>query len=130
MIKSFLTSLRDFFFIRVLSPITAPIDGLYDMAVAREYRHALRQSKNPFNVYGTKVFSQSDEDGLTLEIVKRVGMEKGCFAEFGAEGFENNTLVLLAAGWSGFWVGGAALPFQIPEASKRLAHTREWVTKD
>lgn len=130
MIKTFLTSLRDFVFVKVLSPITGPIDALYDMAVAREYRNALRQSKNPFNLFGTKIFSQADEDGLTLEIVKRIGIEKGCFAEFGAEGLENNTLVLLAKGWSGFWVGGAALPFHIPESAKRLAHTREWVTKD
>lgn len=130
MIKTFLKKLRDFVFLRVLSPITGPIDALYDMAVAREYRDSLRQSKNPFNSFGTKVFSQSDEDGLTLEIVRRLGIEKGCFAEFGAEGIENNTLILLASGWSGVWIGGAALSFRIPENSKRLAHIRDWIAKD
>ena len=130
MMKTFLKNLRDFISVRALSPITGPIDGLYDIAVAREYRQALRQSKNPFNLFGRKVFSQTDEDGLTLLIVKRLGMEKGCFAEFGAEGLENNTLVLLASGWNGVWVGGQPLPFRVPDNSKRLAFIREWVVKD
>jgi hypothetical protein len=63
---------------------------------------------NPLNRFGAKCFSQSDEDGITLEILKRIGsIEKGAFAEFGvADGTENNTLILLSLGWRGFWVGG------------------------
>ena len=36
------------------------------------------------NSYGKKGFSQTDEDGITLEIIKRMGIKKGIFAEFGA----------------------------------------------
>jgi hypothetical protein len=56
------------------------------------------------------VFSQTDEDGLTFEIVKRLGLKNGTFAEFGVgNGLENNTLSLAAAKWRGFWVGNENL---------------------
>jgi hypothetical protein len=130
MIKNSLKKFRDFVFVRALSTYTGPIEALYDMAVARELRHSLSQSKNPFNSFGRKIFSQNDEDGLTLEIVRRLGIGNGCFAEFGAEGLENNTLVLLASGWSGVWVGGQPLQLHIPENTTRLAYVRDWVLRE
>jgi hypothetical protein len=68
--------------------------------------------RNPFNNFGKKAFSQTDEDGLTFEIVRRLGLEKGTFAEFGVgDGLENNTLSLVAAKWRGFWAGNEDLAF-------------------
>ena len=66
--------------------------------------------KNPFNAYGKKTFSQTDEDGLTFEIIKRLNIKDGVFAEFGVgNGLENNTLSLVGAKWHGFWVGNEDL---------------------
>lgn len=62
---------------------------------------------NPLNKFGKKCFSQSDEDGITLEIIRRINIESGVYAEFGVgNGLENNTLILASLGWKGFWVGG------------------------
>ena len=48
------------------------------------------------------MFSQSDEDGITIEILKRLKMGKGFFLELGVgDGTENNSLLLLAMGWKG-----------------------------
>lgn len=60
---------------------------------------------NLFNKFGESFFSQSDEDGLTLEIVKRLQINSGYFLELGSgPGLENNTLILLMHGWRGIWV--------------------------
>lgn len=85
---------------------------------------------NPFCKYGKFGFSQSDEDGLTLEIIKRLRIKNGSFCEFGVgDGSENNTLILLAKGWSGNWIGAQDLCFQVPKES-RLKFIKEWITKD
>ena len=89
-----------------------------------------RAHPNPFAQYGKHGFSQTDEDGLTLEVVRRIGVSKGTFAEFGVgDGTENNTLILLAMGWRGFWVGVQDLAFDASK-SKRLNFYKEWITKD
>ena len=66
-----------------------------------------RKSENPLNKFGRKCFSQTDQDGITLEILRRIGcLADGVFAEFGVgNGMENNSLILAALGWRGFWVG-------------------------
>lgn len=88
---------------------------------------------NPLLKYGGKVYSQCDEDGITFEILRRTGVAKGIFAEFGVgNGTENNTLALAAAGWYGFWVGGEDLAFSFnPLNAKKLNfhYQKEWVTK-
>ena len=92
-------------------------------------QHILNQtnSKNPFNSYGKKCFSQSDEDGLTLEIIKRLGIEKGTFLEFGVgDGTENNTLILISLGWKGCWVGKEELKVNVSD-NKLLKHFNNWV---
>ena len=68
-------------------------------------------SKNSLNLYGGKIFSQTDEDGITIEIIKRLNcLNNGSFIEFGVgNGTENNTLILKALGWRGFWVGNQEL---------------------
>jgi hypothetical protein len=67
---------------------------------------------NPLNKFGAKCFSQNDEDGIILEILRRINLlgSEGVFAEFGVgDGTENNTLILASLGWTGFWMGGKIL---------------------
>jgi len=92
---------------------------------ARQAAHA-----NPFSRFGAKCFSQSDEDGLTLEIIRRLGLSRGVFVEIGVgDGRENNTLILLAAGWRGVWLGAEDLAFD-PSGAERLRFAKTWVTLD
>lgn len=71
----------------------------------------INKSKNPLNKHGKKIFSQSDEDGITIEIIKRINcLNEGIFVELGVgDGTENNTLILKALGWKGFWIGNEKL---------------------
>jgi hypothetical protein len=72
------------------------------------YRWA-RTRGNPRRLewYGSKTYSQSDEDGIVAEIFRRIGTTNKVFVEFGAEaGSENNTRLLLTRGWSGLWIEG------------------------
>lgn len=99
------------------------------------YRQRLSEHKNEFaRRYARKYFSQTDEDGLTLEIVKRIRSKNTgygkYFAEFGVgDGCENNTLVLLSLGWLGSWFGGQDLAFNA-ENSRSLRFHKSWITKD
>jgi hypothetical protein len=86
-------------------------------------------AKNPLNRFGAKYFSQTDEDGITLEIVRRLGIKTGTFVEVGVgNGLENNTLILLANGWRGFWIGGEHLAFNHKLSPKRFAFFKAWVS--
>jgi hypothetical protein len=85
---------------------------------------------NPICRYGAKTFSQSDEDGLTLEIIRRLEIKDGTYCEYGVgDGTENNTLILAALGWRGFWVGGEDLAFTWQQARK-FFFIKDWVTAD
>jgi hypothetical protein len=94
-------------------------------------RELLQDHPNPITSCGGRVFSQNDEDGITLELLRRVGLSGGVFAELGVgNGFENNTLVLAAAGWSGFWIGGEELSIDFnPHKVLRLNFTyrKQWI---
>lgn len=58
--------------------------------------------------FGFKVYSQNDEDGILVEIFRRIGTANRRFLEFGVEnGLENNTLCPLEQGWSGAWLEGS-----------------------
>ncbi|MGO1117207.1 hypothetical protein ACTL6U_00760 [Rhodovibrionaceae bacterium A322] len=102
-------------------------------AVARIYRDwesRAERHPNPFCRYGRKVFSQSDEDGLTFEILRRLGLDKGTFAELGVgDGMENNSLALLAHGWKGFWIGGENLVIE-HQNSSRLTFLKAFIDLD
>lgn len=103
---------------------------IYDLLLQFQTRQLQLQHANPLNRFGRRCFSQSDEDGITLEILRRLGIEKGTFAEIGVgDGRENNTLVLAALGWQGFWVGGEPLAYELPE-NKRLKFFNGWVNLD
>lgn len=98
----------------------------YQQSLALQENH-----KNPLNRYGRRCFSQTDEDGITLEILKRLDLlNEGVYAEFGVgNGTENNTLILAALGWRGFWVGGEPLGFEVdPVKAKGFAFLRNWIT--
>lgn len=66
-------------------------------------------------LYGFKVYSQNDEDGIIEEIFNRIGTTNKIFVEFGVEnGLECNSHYLLHKGWRGLWIEGN------PEAFKEI----------
>lgn len=92
--------------------------------------HKRATAKNPLNKFGQKYFSQSDEDGLTLEILRRLGINNGVFIELGCgNGLENNSLILVMNGWRGVWVGQNQLKVNL-SGNQRVVHIRDWVTLD
>ena len=105
------------------------------LLVEEIYRKRLSEHKNEFaRKFARKYFSQSDEDGITLEIVNRIRSSKPAygkhFIEFGVgDGCENNTLVLLSLGWMGSWFGGQDLAFDT-EGSKSLRFHKSWIDKE
>jgi hypothetical protein len=55
--------------------------------------------------FGSKGYSQFDEDGVLQEIFRRVGVTNRRFLEIGTgDGRENNTVYLLCQGWGGVWI--------------------------
>lgn len=107
------------------------IRHLKDLILFSQTKQLQLQHPNPLNRFGRKCFSQGDEDGITLEILRRLGrLEDGVFAEFGVgDGMENNTLVLAALGWKGFWVGGEKLRFTVVEKNPAsFCYLQEWIT--
>ena len=114
---------RKFFGIRLLKSIR-------DLIIFQQNAEFQRKRLNPLNSYGKKCFSQNDEDGITLEIIKRLGVKKGVFAEFGpGNGLENNTICLAALKWKGFWAGSEDLKFKYNN-SKNFHFFKEWITKE
>ena len=86
-------------------------------------------SANPLLRCGEQYFSQFDEDGILLEILRRLGMRQGRFVEIGVgDGTENNTLILMAHGWSGLWLGGEALAWA--PSGRRLTFRQMFVDAD
>lgn len=111
--------------------------SLRDLSYAAEVRELLvnrswglypDRSLNPLTASARRYWSQADEDGILGAIFARIGpREDGFFIEFGAgDGRENNTLALLARGWSGVWVGNEDLVFD-PVEGGRLLYLRYWV---
>jgi len=86
---------------------------------------------NPLVRFGRKCYSQADEDGITLEILRRMGLlGDGTYAEIGVgNGTENNTLILALLGWRGFWIGDRDLVFDY-RPSARFRYYKEWVTRE
>ncbi|WP_222435678.1 hypothetical protein [Fluviispira vulneris] len=108
------------------------VNEIRDMILAYQTNQLQQSNRNPLNSFGKKCFSQTDEDGITLEILKRLNcIEGGTFAEFGVgNGTENNTLILKALGWKGFWVGGEDLVFPIKQPKQSFIYIKDWVTLD
>jgi len=85
---------------------------------------------NPISKKGKKCFSQGDEDGITLEIIRRLDLVDGVFVELGVgNGMENNTLILKALGWSGVWISGEPIVPRIGSANDHFIFDCCWITK-
>ncbi|SOX55729.1 hypothetical protein MAAFP003_4423 [Mycobacterium ahvazicum] len=106
-------------------------DQLKDLILFDHSQSLKANHPNPLNRAGKKCFSSTDEDGITLEILRRVGrLEDGVFAEFGVgDGTENNTLILAALGWKGFWVGGQELAVTYPDGP-HFTYEKAWITAE
>lgn len=123
LIKYIKAKIRNFIGINLLKSIR-------DLIISQQTIERQKKHPNPLNAYGKKCFSQSDEDGITLEILKRIGIDKGVYGEFGCgNGYENNTLALVAAGWKGFWVGGVDLRFKYKN-TKNFNFNKHWITRE
>lgn len=106
------------------------VNRIYDLLLSFQTTQLQQQHPNPLNRCGNRCFSQSDEDGITIEIVRRLGLSHGTFAEFGVgDGRENNTLALAALGWRGFWIGGESLAFDVLE-SDRFKFIQTWINRE
>lgn len=98
------------------------------------FKHLQDSYSNSLLKKGSKVYSQNDEDGITFEILRRLGkLSGGTFIEFGvSQGQECNTLSLMALGWSGAWIGGEDLIVNVNphnSADINFTYTKAWVTK-
>ena len=116
---------------KTFGPIFNNINLLFDLLLNREIIERSRYHKNPLNKGSVlNGFSQNEEDYITLEIIKRLGLNNGYFVEFGVgDGTENNSIILLAAGWDGFWFGGEELAYDV-SFSDKLDFQKVWITKD
>ncbi len=104
----------------------------YKLITELAYRERLKSCKNEFaRKYAQHFFSQTDEDGLTIEIIGRVSTSsRPTFLELGVgDGLENNSLILLSLGWEGSWYGGEKLAFDHNQ-SQRLKFKMQWIDKD
>ena len=116
--------------------IAGSVETMFDYLLHGQAKLLQSQSVNPLAAFGAKSFSQADEDGITLEILRRIGLSQpgavGVYGEFGVgDGTENNTLILAALGWRGFWVGGQDLMLRLPPPEKRrLSYQKAWITLD
>lgn len=117
------------------SRISFQFEQLQQSQIASDYLmsilHLQQQSSNPLTSYAKKIFSQTDEDGITLEICKRIGLRRSICIEIGCgSGLENNTLVLMAHGWKAIWFDGIPLAFDANINPDRLYHAQRLVTRE
>jgi hypothetical protein len=108
-------------------------ESLRQAQIANDYLMSiLHQSRsehpNPLLKSGRKFFSQSDEDGILLEILHRIGRDRGTCVEIGAgNGLENNTLILACQGWRTVWIDAQPLLFDADCNPKILSHHEQFV---
>ena len=82
-------------------PIIQEIDRIKENTRCRDPKNLIS--------FGSKVYSQTDEDGIIQEIFTRIGATNKVFVEFGiGNGLENNTLALLFDGWRGLWIDASS----------------------
>lgn len=83
--------------------------------ISTEYEHIYKNisktmPNNPI-LYGYKIYSQCDEDGIISHILKNISnitSMSHSFIEFGSSnGLENNTHALLLQGYHGSWIEGS-----------------------
>lgn len=98
---------------------------------------ASKKSSKSLIPFGQKIYSQNEEDGITLEIFARIGTTNKIFVEFGVEnGLECNTRALLFCDWSGLWIDGNAKNVQFMQQltntiqSGKLAVEHDFITRE
>ncbi len=129
---SLFRKIRDTFTLRSFRKKNDNVEGdisdIRELMLIHQQNLAKKNSKNPFNKYGKKIFSQTDEDGITIEIIKRMNcLNNGNFIEFGVgDGTENNTLILKSLGWKGFWIGNQELVIDYKN-SKNFTYLKNFV---
>lgn len=83
-------------------------DRLRDEKCAREGPLSLHRFEH-------QVCSQHGEDGVLVEIFRRIGDGKRSFVEVGVgDGIENNTAFLNSLGWSGAWIDARPITYPLP----------------
>lgn len=109
--------------------VVRPIRQISDILLNNELKNTIINSKNPLNKYGKRCFSQCDEDGITLEIIKRLKIKNGTFLEIGCgNGLQNNTLILAANKWKGIWADIKDLAFNYSDSNK-LVYFKQFVSE-
>ena len=62
--------------------LLSELNDTRDLRLYDETRKAQLAHPNPINAFGKKCFSQTDEDGITIEILRRIAcLDNGTFAE-------------------------------------------------
>jgi hypothetical protein len=113
-----------------INSINNQLELLTDINLELLRHEQMKHVKNAFNRFGSKTFSQNDEDGLTLEIIKRLGLnsKQHFFAELGiGNGTECNSIILAAMGYRGIWIGNEVLSIDVPMA-KTVKYLKAWIT--
>lgn len=106
------------------------LEEIRNLLILSSWSSAARNHNNPLARAASLGFSQADEDGITIDIVERIGIRRGVFLELGVgNGFQNLTLVLLALGWSGTWVDACELNSAFSK-SDRLRFVKKWITSE
>ena len=110
-----------------LAELTA-LNLIQHLQVGEIWFSSSNRQLNPLTRDPIRYWSQSDEDTITLRILDRLEIKSsGVFIEFGVgDGRENNTLVLLAKGWRGIWIGGQEIVFE-PAKDGRLDFRKAWI---
>lgn len=86
---------------------------------------------NPLLKCGKRYFSQSDEDGIILEILRRINLTSGVCVEVGCgNGLENNTLNLLVRGWQSVWIDAGPLAINSKCNPNLLSFQQAFVTSE
>ncbi len=89
--------------------------------------------------YGAQYWSQNYEDGMIVEIFRRIKPATQTFVEIGVEnGSETNTTALLSDGWRGWWFEGnpkscASIRSQLnsmPSMASRLSLREAFISPD
>ncbi len=119
--------------VRQIFNLPNQIRELQDLILFHQTKFLQFNNPNPLNRFGKKCFSKADQDGITLEILRRIKkLDMGVYAELGdgvGDGTENNTLILAALGWKGVWIGGNDLKFDIENRDrKKLYYLKERIT--
>lgn len=117
---------------RLLSiSLRAPVDAsaLKDITLTHAWGLWGDRSQNPLTRNPRSYWSQSDEDGIIEEIIRRLDLPtQPTFIEFGVDdGTECNSVALLARGWNGCWMGGQKIDIDT-SSSTRLKYVQDWIT--